>query len=133
MFVHNADKLAEMRTKFHIIQAKLIMSVWCFTVQCCPLNVFSEYCIVQYCQTSPTSLTKTIITVTHPNLMQMRNSVMMMRMRTQVCRPSLEQSGSSSSWNVSRKPVTPTWTYGQLFFLPRLICLVWDGKVKVKN
>ena len=33
-FVHNADKLAEMRTKFHIIQAKLIMSVWCFTVQC---------------------------------------------------------------------------------------------------
>ena len=34
MFVHSADKLAEMRTKFHIIQAKLIMSVWCFTVQC---------------------------------------------------------------------------------------------------
>ena len=33
-FVHSADKLAEMRTKFHIIQAKLIMSVWCFTVQC---------------------------------------------------------------------------------------------------
>ena len=32
MFVHSADKLAEMRTKFHIIQAKLIMSVWCFTV-----------------------------------------------------------------------------------------------------
>ena len=23
-----------MRTKFHVIQAKLIMSVWCFTVQC---------------------------------------------------------------------------------------------------
>ena len=34
MFVQSADKLAEMRTKFHIIQAKLIMSVWCFTVQC---------------------------------------------------------------------------------------------------
>ena len=34
MFVHSADKLAKMRTKFHIIQAKLIMSVWCFTVQC---------------------------------------------------------------------------------------------------
>ena len=34
MFVHSADKLAEMRTKFHVIQAKLIMSVWCFTVQC---------------------------------------------------------------------------------------------------
>ena len=33
MFVHSADKLAEMRTKFHVIQAKLIMSVWCFTVQ----------------------------------------------------------------------------------------------------
>ena len=33
-FVHSADKLAEMRTKFHIIQAKLIMSVWCFTVHC---------------------------------------------------------------------------------------------------
>ena len=33
-FVHSADKLAEMRTKFHVIQAKLIMSVWCFTVQC---------------------------------------------------------------------------------------------------
>ena len=33
-FVHSADKLAEMRTKFHIIQAKLITSVWCFTVQC---------------------------------------------------------------------------------------------------
>ena len=32
MFVHSADKLPEMRTKFHIIQAKLIMSVWCFTV-----------------------------------------------------------------------------------------------------
>ena len=32
MFVHSADKLAEMRTKFHVIQAKLIMSVWCFTV-----------------------------------------------------------------------------------------------------
>ena len=31
-FVHSADKLAEMRTKFHIIQAKLVMSVWCFTV-----------------------------------------------------------------------------------------------------
>ena len=34
MFVHSADKLAKMRTIFHIIQAKLIMSVWCFTVQC---------------------------------------------------------------------------------------------------
>ena len=34
MFVHSADKLAEMRTKFHVIQAKLIMSVWCFTVHC---------------------------------------------------------------------------------------------------
>ena len=34
MFVHSADKLAEMRAKFHIIQAKLIMSVWCFTVHC---------------------------------------------------------------------------------------------------
>ena len=32
--MHSADKLAEMRTKFHVIQAKLIMSVWCFTVQC---------------------------------------------------------------------------------------------------
>ena len=31
--MHSADKLAKMRTKFHIIQAKLIMSVWCFTVQ----------------------------------------------------------------------------------------------------
>ena len=31
--VHSADKLAEMWTKFHIIQAKLIMSAWCFTVQ----------------------------------------------------------------------------------------------------
>ena len=36
MFVHSADKLAEMRTKFHVIQAKLIMSVWCFTVHCFP-------------------------------------------------------------------------------------------------
>ena len=34
MFVHSADKLDEMRTKFNVIQAKLIMSVWCFTVQC---------------------------------------------------------------------------------------------------
>ena len=34
MFLHSADKLAKMRTKFHVIQAKLIMSVWCFTVQC---------------------------------------------------------------------------------------------------
>ena len=25
----SADKLAEMRTKFHVIQSKLIMSVWC--------------------------------------------------------------------------------------------------------
>ena len=25
MFVHSADKLAKMRTKFHVIQAKLIM------------------------------------------------------------------------------------------------------------
>ena len=31
MFVHSA---AEMRTKFHIMQAKLIMSIWCFTVHC---------------------------------------------------------------------------------------------------
>ena len=38
MFVHSADKLAEMRTKFHIIQVKLIMSVWCFTVQCDYMN-----------------------------------------------------------------------------------------------
>ena len=34
MFVHIKDKLAEMRTKFHVIQAKLIMSVWYFTVHC---------------------------------------------------------------------------------------------------
>ena len=34
MFVHCADKLAKMQTKFHVIQAKLIMSVWCFTVHC---------------------------------------------------------------------------------------------------
>ena len=34
MFVHSADELAEMRTKFHAIQAKLIMSVWRFTVHC---------------------------------------------------------------------------------------------------
>ena len=34
MFLHSADKLAEMWTKFHVIQVKLIMSVWCFTVQC---------------------------------------------------------------------------------------------------
>ena len=34
--MHSADKLAEMRTKFHVIQAKLIMSVWCFTLQCDP-------------------------------------------------------------------------------------------------
>ena len=32
--MHSADKLAEMQTKFHVIQAKLIMSVWCFTVHC---------------------------------------------------------------------------------------------------
>ena len=32
--MHSADKLAEMRTKFHVIEAKLIMSVWCFTVHC---------------------------------------------------------------------------------------------------
>ena len=32
MVVHSADKLAEMRTKFHVIQAKMIMSIWCFTV-----------------------------------------------------------------------------------------------------
>ena len=32
-FVHSADKMAEMRTKFHVIQVKLIMSVYCFTVQ----------------------------------------------------------------------------------------------------
>ena len=31
-FVHSADKMAEMRTKFHVIQVKLIMSVWGFTV-----------------------------------------------------------------------------------------------------
>ena len=35
MFVHSADKLAKMQTKFHVIQAKLIMSIWCFTVHCC--------------------------------------------------------------------------------------------------
>ena len=40
MFVHSADKLAKMRTKFHFIQAKLIMSVWCFTVHCCLGNCF---------------------------------------------------------------------------------------------
>ena len=34
MFVHSTSKLAETRTKFHIIHAKLIMSVWCFTVHC---------------------------------------------------------------------------------------------------
>ena len=34
MFVHSADKLAKMRTKFHFIQAKLIMSVWCLNVHC---------------------------------------------------------------------------------------------------
>ena len=33
-FVHSADKVAEMWTKLHVIQAKLIMSVWCFTVHC---------------------------------------------------------------------------------------------------
>ena len=38
MFVHSADKLTEMRTKFHVIQAKLIMSVWCFTVHCYSLH-----------------------------------------------------------------------------------------------
>ena len=32
MLVHSEDKLAEMWTKFHVIQAKLIMSVWFFTV-----------------------------------------------------------------------------------------------------
>ena len=32
----SADKLAKMRTKFHVIQVKLIMPVWCFTVQCDP-------------------------------------------------------------------------------------------------
>ena len=37
MFVHSADKLAEMRTKFRVKQAKLIMSVWCFTVHCAHL------------------------------------------------------------------------------------------------
>ena len=43
MFVHSADKLAEMRTKFHVIQAKLIMSVWCFTVQCYQLITSSPF------------------------------------------------------------------------------------------
>ena len=33
--MHSVDKLAEMRTKFHVIQVKLIMSIWCFTGQCC--------------------------------------------------------------------------------------------------
>ena len=32
MFVHSA--VAEMQTKFYVIQAKLIMSIWCFTVHC---------------------------------------------------------------------------------------------------
>ena len=32
----SADKLAKMQTKFHVIQVKLIMPVWCFTVQCDP-------------------------------------------------------------------------------------------------
>ena len=34
MFVHSSDKLAKMWTKFHVIEMKLIMSVWCFTVHC---------------------------------------------------------------------------------------------------
>ena len=33
-----ADKLAEMWTQFHVIQAKLIMSVWYFTVHCVLLH-----------------------------------------------------------------------------------------------
>ena len=41
-FVHSADKLAEMRTKFHVIQAKLIMSVWCVTVQCHLLSISND-------------------------------------------------------------------------------------------
>ena len=42
MFVHSEDKLAEIRTKFHVIQAKLIMSAWCFTVHC-------NYTIYRFC------------------------------------------------------------------------------------
>ena len=44
--MHIADKLAEMRTKFHVIQAKLIMSVWCFTVHWCHLG--DELCCQQF-------------------------------------------------------------------------------------
>ena len=39
MFVHSEDKLAKMQTKFHVIQVKLIMSVWCFTVHCARLVI----------------------------------------------------------------------------------------------
>ena len=38
MFVHSADKLAEKRTKFHVIQAKLIMSIWCMVLHCALLT-----------------------------------------------------------------------------------------------
>ena len=59
MFVHSADKLAEMRTKFHVIQAKLIISVWCFTVQW----YHSKYCILHsaHHQPSLTCLTCSIL------------------------------------------------------------------------
>ena len=42
MFVHSVDKLAKMRTTFHVIQAKLIMSVWCFTLLHCALRPTSN-------------------------------------------------------------------------------------------
>ena len=42
-----------------------------------------------------------LVIVSQPNLIQMRNSVATMVSRTQLCRPSLSHSGSSSSWNVS--------------------------------
>ena len=45
-----------------------------------------------------------LVIVSFPNLMQMMSSVMMMVIRTQVCRPSLSHSGSSSSWKVSLRP-----------------------------
>ena len=58
MFVHSADKLAEMRTKFHVIQAKLIMSVWCFTVQCDVQAYYrgAQACVVAFSTTDRDSL-----------------------------------------------------------------------------
>ena len=44
--MHSADNLAEMRTKFHIIQVKLIMSVLCFTVLHCAISQ-SSYNLLQ--------------------------------------------------------------------------------------